>query len=492
MPQKLTIKRLSAAGQVIKTVECCRGEVAVFRSSNWEELRSYQLALVDSSGADRFSILLDSQPWAPFEHVLIGFGEHFLDNHASVISWLSEQGLPAGSLGSMLDSYGLKSCAETACSALSPAESRMVHLLAATCAPEDKIVVLNDPFEPLHQSWRDRYAELLSTWARTKQRIVVVAGLSARPECWIDNETIHRIEVGEVRNKTIGFSRDGDQETNQLLAALRSASSPDPSPERAQNLHTDSAQQPVAGQSLSLTRPRPASSTNQHDQQSASGRAPIATERAAFARLFATKSRALSPWIPAGALALVCGVGGVSTVLVLRKDSRIAPVSVAANQQPPESGGPRALAETLRSSAVSDVRQAHENAAQESIAPALASRETAVTLTQTVLEHYPVEIKESVIAAFQGRNVELQQAELLQQDSGSTGVASPAAARSPANPRSDENVFRLLEESSGSQGQGEPSQASQGSPGFKEEQDWEAQREAMRQRFLESLRMTSE
>jgi hypothetical protein len=80
--------------------------------------------------------------------------------------------------------------------------------------------VFHDPFLPLGFEWRDTFAELTAVFATEHAKIVIVTGLSHRPESWIENPQIVRVRVDKVRRRTVGFSSE-DDEMDSLVHELR-------------------------------------------------------------------------------------------------------------------------------------------------------------------------------------------------------------------------------------------------------------------------------
>lgn len=219
MASRLTIKHLSNSGQVIASVSCAAGQVSVLRALVDADLLPYQRALSGRPGPERFVIELDGHAFRPEDQALIGFGEH-LPGELSVRELLLQAGLVPGSIPSLLLQYGLDGHADSACSRLNESAQRQLQLLAA-CAGSANVLILNDPFATLSTQWRERFAELVLNDARERQRIVVITSLSHRPQCWIGNESVTRLQVGETQQKTIGFGQ-ASTEVNDLVKQLRS------------------------------------------------------------------------------------------------------------------------------------------------------------------------------------------------------------------------------------------------------------------------------
>ncbi len=207
---------------------CSVGHVSVLRSESPSELRPYQRALGGSQGKERFVITVDGKEYNTEEHNLIGFGEVAPHSGLTVGQYLASRGLIEGAISGLLMAYGIEGIETKLCSALSPDEERKVRLFAATADPS-KALIINEPFEPISSSWRERIAELLADFARSKNGLVVVASLSYRPDAWIDNPVIARHQVGQSLRRTIGFGAAGSESTqliNQLRDQIRSEEAP--------------------------------------------------------------------------------------------------------------------------------------------------------------------------------------------------------------------------------------------------------------------------
>lgn len=94
-----------------------------------------------------------------------------------------------------------------------------MRILVAVSQP-DKALIINEPFEVLTSQWKERFAEVLLDFARAKNGLIVIPSLSYRPDSWIDNSLIARIEVGQSIQRTIGFGQAGS-EANQMMEDLK-------------------------------------------------------------------------------------------------------------------------------------------------------------------------------------------------------------------------------------------------------------------------------
>ncbi len=215
---QLQIRQLSARGELLRAVNCFAGQVTVLRAHVDQDLMPFQRALAGRPGPERFSILLNHEPFSPEANVLIGYGEQ-LPRESTVWDFCIKAGIPEGSLSALFVSYGLDGSESKLCSDLSECAARRIQILTATFSPA-KVWILNNPFDPISSGWRERFAELILNDTRLKQRIVVVAGLSYRPQAWVGNELINRVQVGESVQKTVGFGSQAN-DVNDMVKQLR-------------------------------------------------------------------------------------------------------------------------------------------------------------------------------------------------------------------------------------------------------------------------------
>lgn len=240
----LEINRLTDAGVSQRRVRCLARHITVFRARDGKELESYSLALQGITTKERFSLLLDGLAFKPEDHNFIGFGgAKPLNDNITVSDSLTDSGYTPEGVESLLLSTGLGGLGSTNLSALSESQSHTLRLLVAI-AEAHKVLVLNDPFEPIPSEWRDKVAELLLDFAWNKMGIVVITKLSYRPPSWIENEIISRVQLERPRQATIGFGGASDEAL--LIQKLREEL-------KAEGL---APTPPQPGLSAALSRPR--------------------------------------------------------------------------------------------------------------------------------------------------------------------------------------------------------------------------------------------
>jgi len=222
--EQIEINRLGSQGEVKRRIRCLAGHITVFRANDPQLLKLFANGLMGVTiPGERFSVLLDNTPFNPDVHPRIGYGERFRpEDVAPVGEFLMSSGVPADAVDSLLLSHGLGGLAREACKNLSPEEDRMVRLLGIAYS-DAGVVILNDPFSLVPETWRNTFARDLSNFAWQKRAIVVVPALSDRPDDWIENEIVSRIQLEAPRKKTIGFGGSGadDIDAQKMIEALR-------------------------------------------------------------------------------------------------------------------------------------------------------------------------------------------------------------------------------------------------------------------------------
>ncbi len=407
---------------------------------------------------------LDNEEYRPDQHNLIGFGEAPPYAGQRVSEYLVDCGLTEGSVDSLLMSFGLENCTDRLCSSLSLDEERRVRLLGTTINSE-KALVLNEPFEPISSQWRERFAELLSDYARTKNGLVVVASLSYRPDNWIDNATIARLQVGQSLRKTIGFG-SADSETTQLMNQLR---------DQIRQEHETEESRPVAAAASFGAAATLAGSADELENA-------------------LVPEKIHTPWWkePTSLFALKgvgsVGAGALGIWAALSLTGVLNP-----SQQPSSQSTTKTVVASQQDQTLREIADGKDHALVKDGAASLGGREPGLTTTGLILDRYPETIRVALLDT--GRGI-----------LGEVAVSEPVQ-NAPEVPQKSGNLYSLLE-SAGSDkpdpvpdwGSSDDTQESTSSAGWSESEESEpvdpseeeSRREAIRQKFLEAIRAAAE
>ncbi|RMG41580.1 MAG: hypothetical protein D6719_08325 [Candidatus Dadabacteria bacterium] len=427
--EKLQIKELSASGQLLNCINCFAGQVTVLRAVSASALAPYQRALSGVTAAERFSITLDGKQYSPADHVLVGFGESFHGDNTTLEDYMASGGVPAGNIESLLISYGLIEVSNKPLSSLTSCQQRRARILNALYQP-NKVIVLNNPFEPLSSKWRERFAELVVNHARSHKTIVVVPSLSVRPECWIDNEYIARIQVGETLQKTIGFGQS-EAGSEDLVHKMREILADEKKVKEilSQSLDMDSAGDQDTSSASLTEQPPPASgrlikSPNEHFEQKRQLHVPDSSSiRSIFYKPSSIRPAFYALVVVAVLIvaALVANRSGDKSSIALLNKKSEATITGQNRPKPEKSEFPKSIAKNFKTPpAVKNPVKQQVNQSKSAVNKPVPVKVPAVTVSKpkvstgaqqpfikrpaTVLDSYPAEIKNSILAAFKGQN----------------------------------------------------------------------------------------
>lgn len=479
-PERLSIKELSPSGELLGVLTCHAGQITVFRAVNQSDLGKYVRAFAGIQGKDRLVLALDNQEFRPGEHTLIGYGERYsAADSALVQNMLLASGVSEPELGALLVSTGLDSVASKPCAELSQDEERRVRLTAAMAQPH-KVLVLNDPFDCISSMWRERFAELLVKFARTHSALVVVPQLSFRPESWIDNESIARLQVGENVQRTIGFGSSPSQVFSVLQQVRQEANS------QAGEL-ADSTQETTEGAWNEASRAVPAPASDIAPQVP---RWVLPTGIACLLG-FIFLGSALASWFTGDRSTPLQSNEIASDLRGDELDSDRA--NSHSSGRPDDQALMPEVAVPVSAAALAGSDQS--NSSESSIiistenAPSSAEQEGSVRMAR-VLDLYPARIRSSIVESFEGLQADSKV--IASNEAPRISKAQQQASRSDnrSRPPSDTSDLLKVLESSSTDSPAEPP-SRQPSEAELQGMSPEQRREVIRQRFLEAIQRAS-
>lgn len=467
MPNKLQLKLISNSGELLNVVNCLAGKISVLRASVPSDLRPYQRALSGSPGKDNLVVTYDGKEYRAENHVVMGFGEPSPTAGMSVREFLAKSDVHDSAADALLLQIGLEGVSEKKCSELSADQEARLRLLAATTDPE-RILILNDPFENISGQWRERAADLLATFARSRKALIVIPTLSYRPESWIDNQSVERIEVGQTSQRTIGFGAAGSQ-NNALINEIR---------DRVRQQHP---------QATSVTEKATLASA-------AFGGAAIPTEEPqdlGHQRRWSSAAKLSTAALGAG----LCIWVAISTL----PSSKKLPPSNSADAKSTQSTQPRIDdgKNPLKASNASSKRGAEDAPTNEVMVANVAKHQEPdqqkSVAEDFVLDHYPKAVKVSLLDTargvlnFKSSNGESIQPSPAQNDKSGNlfALLESASNKSPNSPAPPDEI-----ESASSYNEADEPVGMEAEPANASEE--EARREEIRNRFLEAIRAAAE
>jgi hypothetical protein len=216
--EKLLIKQLSKSNEAIGLITCLPKKINVFRSQDPQDLAPYKRALTFTPGPERFTLEHANKKLNSSDLVYIGTNDTEIltpENVERFENLLANSSIPTV----VFEQLGLKESKKKTVKDLSLCELRRLTILELFNL-HSKICILVNPFEPIAYNFREQVAEFLIEIAQTQEHIIIVPELNFRPNAWIDNSNIQRIEVGQNLQKTIGFG-SAPSELQAMLEEVR-------------------------------------------------------------------------------------------------------------------------------------------------------------------------------------------------------------------------------------------------------------------------------
>lgn len=217
METSLEIFRLNRRGEVSRRINCLPGRVTVFRGHE-SDRTAYENALLGRAQEGEFSVLLGQTPIEKTACNQIGIGPDFAPEYlGTVYEYLQQHDLAPKESERILLSLSLGGLGNRRCTELTAEQQRILRLLALETQPQ-MVHVLSDPFRGLSEVKREDFATRLVQFVSKKKGLVILTQLSDRPETWIENEYISRVQLERPRSATIGFGSDSVRREDLLKA----------------------------------------------------------------------------------------------------------------------------------------------------------------------------------------------------------------------------------------------------------------------------------
>lgn len=213
----IKIKQISKSDQIIGVITCHSGKISVFRAKNNDDLLPYQRAISNTPGPEKFSIEKDDEKINIDEIICIGLVKKQLEN--ITLKEFLDYSQNESTLHSVTKQFELEKKLDLKLEDLTKCELRRAEILKLSFL-NDKIIAINLPFEPISFNLKETVAEFLLDICSNQNHTIIITSMNYRPQSWIDNENITRVEVGQNRQKTIGLG-DTPSELQAMLAEVR-------------------------------------------------------------------------------------------------------------------------------------------------------------------------------------------------------------------------------------------------------------------------------
>lgn len=216
--EKLEIIRYSPGGKALRRIACLPGFISVFRSRSDVELGFYVDALHLRSAAGVSEIKINKAP-ATAEQ-LSYFGNSDTLNPVELQSWMMDiVSVGDGQGKSILKTLSSETGLTVPPSQSPSSQDLVIFRILSLVSQNTKVVVLDDPFEGIPPEILEPFAKAMVELVELSKVIVVVKKLSQRPEAWIENEHVERVQIEAPRQRTIGFGGHRVEFNTELLAS---------------------------------------------------------------------------------------------------------------------------------------------------------------------------------------------------------------------------------------------------------------------------------
>jgi hypothetical protein len=193
---ELRITEVAPNGETLSCAVCYAGLISVLRSTSAFELSDYEHALFGMPGARRLQVSLNGRQFRTQDAIYIGVGERFASSEVSVREFLQRAGFTRSEGNKLLTSLGLERILRQKLSEFERAIVDLLRLLAA-CKERGSLIVVAEPFRVLEASAREVLAEWLMRMADQHELILVVTRLSERPQVWVDSINVARVSLDD-------------------------------------------------------------------------------------------------------------------------------------------------------------------------------------------------------------------------------------------------------------------------------------------------------
>lgn len=216
--EKLEIVRYSPGGKALRRIACLPGFISVFRSRSDVELGFYVDALHLRSAAGVSEIKINKAP-ATAEQ-LVYFGNSDALSPAEAQSWMMDiVSVGDGRGKSILKELSAETGLTVPPSQSTSSQDLIIFRILSLVSQNTRVVVLDDPFEGISTEILEPFAKAMVELVELSRAIVVVKKLSQRPEGWIENEHVERVQIEAPRQRTIGFGGHRVEFNTELLAS---------------------------------------------------------------------------------------------------------------------------------------------------------------------------------------------------------------------------------------------------------------------------------
>ena len=217
---KIVIKELSNKAEIINIFNCNSGDISVIKGTD-VSINSLERALSQTYEKNDLKISInDSETYNSNEHTLIGFNDLLKDSTKSVDEVFKNNGFDNSDIDVILNTYGLHNIRNLKIYELDDDKKKRLEY-AIGFQNDNKALIIKNPFKDIISQWKEPIAKYISTYASKKNLPVIIMELDYEPSFWKNNDSnIKNYKLGIARTKTIGFGTN-NQDLNDFLKQIR-------------------------------------------------------------------------------------------------------------------------------------------------------------------------------------------------------------------------------------------------------------------------------
>lgn len=217
----LVIRRILRAEKGSNTAICKPNHITMLSDEAGGNIAMYQRALSGEKTGETLILEYQGEDFNPLTQLRVGFGEKLPE--IGIKEYLAEIGVPSDEIERVIDVCELRKHLFYTCSQLGSTQARQIELLRVLYSNE-KIVILNDPFQPFNGRWREYFAEKLLEDMHAKNRILVVLYLSFVPQSWTESGILRETDVSKfVRPEAKREAQKATESDLQKVSVLDAA-----------------------------------------------------------------------------------------------------------------------------------------------------------------------------------------------------------------------------------------------------------------------------
>ena len=216
---KIVIKELSSKAEIINIFNCMSGNISILTGAD-TAIQSLERALSGTYEKNDLRISVDdSITFNSTEHVLIGYNNIFKDSTKSVEDVFNSYNFESSDIDVILNTYGLHNIRNLKIYELDDDKKKRLEY-AIGFQSEDKALIIKKPFKDIISQWKEPIAKSIYTYAAKKNLPVIITELDYDSSLFNNINNIKKYKLGISTTKTIGFGTN-NQDLKDFISQIR-------------------------------------------------------------------------------------------------------------------------------------------------------------------------------------------------------------------------------------------------------------------------------